>query len=271
MKRLLFVITCLLPMVCASAHKSWTLHVQDMYEVLQMEDNEELTEWMKYVSSDLIDGNDAVKAYSIDGKRVKFGEYIRHKYPGLKFPHRFLYHWGFNSRPWSAYWDKKVAGWNEKDKAALQDDFREEQKRRNGIANEKTENLFRLSHGGKEARTANVILSVVYDSHILGDYEPDNKRLNGLQDLKSVVGDIIARVNALDSQSAKTLVRRLKETANDSSLELQNKALRLNIVLKQHFSTFLQNADNGSIKRHLEAQGFVFAKRPMRKDVIVDD
>ena len=254
--------------VPTNAHKSWSLHARDMYEVLQLEENSELTAWMKYISSDLIDGYDAVKAYSIDGKRVKFGKYLKHKYTRLKFPHRYLYHWGFNARPWNKDWEAKVVGWDEADIKALQADLIKEQKRRNALANKKTENLFNLAHGGKEARLANVLLSIVYDVHILGDYEPDNKMLNGLQDLSSVVSDIIARINALDSKSGKDLVARLKKVSNNNSLDIQNKALQLNIVMKEGFSAFLQKANNGYAKRHLENQGFVFTKRPVRRSAL---
>lgn len=271
MKKQLIIILLFIVSVPLSAHKSWTFHAQDMYEVLQMEDNPLLTSWMKYISSDLIDGYDAVKAYTIEGEEVKFGEYIKYKYPGLSFPHRYLYHWGFNSRPWTKDWDEKVSDWDETDIKALQADLIAEQKRRNGLANEKTENLFQLGHGGKEARIANVLISIVYDAHVLGDYEPDNKLLEGLQDISSVVGDIISRCNALDKVAAKDLVKQLKAVSNNNQLDIQDKALQLNIVLKEGFSSFLQVADSGFVKQHLEECGFIFVNHPIRRHVMTED
>lgn len=271
MKNKLAIILLFITVLPLSAHKSWTFHVQDMYEVLQLEENPELTSWMKYVSSDLIDGYDIVKAYTIDGEAVKFGEYIRNKYPKLSFPHRYLYHWGFNSRPWTKDWDEKVSGWNEEEIKALQSDLIAEQKRRNGLANEKTENLFQLGHGGKEARIANILISIVYDTHVLGDYEPDNKLLEGLQDISSVVGDIISRCNALDKDAAKDLIKNLKAVSNNNQIDVQEKALQLNIVLKEGFSSFLQTADGGSVKHHLEACGFNFVSHPIRRNVMSED
>ena len=41
------------------AHASWRLHADDMYEVFGFERNEELTKWMKFVSSALIDNNNS--------------------------------------------------------------------------------------------------------------------------------------------------------------------------------------------------------------------
>lgn len=271
MKNVLCIILSCISALPLSAHKSWTFHAQDMYEVLQLEDNPQLTSWMKYISSDLIDGYDAVKVYTIDGEEVKFRKYIKYKYPELSIPHRYLYHWGFNSRPWTKDWDEKVSDWNEADIKALQADFIAEQKRRNGIANEKTENLFQLGHGGKEARIANILISIVYDTHVLGDYEPDNKLLEGLQDITSVVDDIISRCNALDKEAAKDLVKKLKVVLNDSQIDVQDKALQLNIVLKEVFSSFIQIAHGGSVKQHLKAYGFNFVSHPIRRHVMTEE
>ena len=75
MKKTLAVILLLGAILPLYAHKSWTFHAQDMYEVLQLEENPNLTNWMKYISSDLIDGYDAVKAYTIKGEDVENGRY----------------------------------------------------------------------------------------------------------------------------------------------------------------------------------------------------
>ena len=265
MKKVLLISLYIISSLSLEAHKSWKFHAQDMYEVLQLKEDPRLTQWMKYISSDLIDGYDAVKAYSIEGKKAKFGEYIRYKYPRLSFPHRYLYHWGFNARPWTKDWEEKVSGWNEEDIKALQSDLIQEQKRRNGQANKITEDLFQLEHTGKEARIANIILSIVYDAHILGDYEPDNKSLKGLQDVSSVVGDIISRVNSLDKKAAQPLTKRLKYVSNNPQLDVQEKALKLSIILKQEFSKFMQTADDGIINGIIQQCGFEFHQHAIRE------
>ena len=186
--------------------------------------------------------------------------YLKEKYPGFQCKHRLLFHWGYNSRPWSSYLQDKVIsyGWSETMIRDFQVDLIAEQKRRNSFANNYTENVFGLAHGGKEARVARVIISVVYDVHLLGDYEPDNTDLDGLQDLGSVVGDIINNINALDKQNGSVLCKQLKKISQDSNCGVQEKAALLMSLLKDKFGDFLRTAEDGNIAKHLNKQGFFF-------------
>ena len=242
------------------AHESWKLHAEDMYNVFGFERNDELTNWMKFVSSVLIDNNNTEYAFSDDGKPFDFYAYLQEKYPDFQCKHRLLFHWGYNSRPWSSYLQDKVEdyGWSEEMIKDFQADLIAEQKRRNGYANEYTENVFGFAHGGKEARVARVLISIAYDVHILGDYEPDNKDLDGLQDLGSVVGDIINNLTALDKKQSSALCKQLKKVSQGQEYELQYKASVLLNLLKDNFSILLQNADDGKIAAHLKAHGFRF-------------
>lgn len=242
------------------AHESWQLHAEDMYKVFGFERNEELTSWMKFVSSVLIDNNNTDYAFSDDGKAFNFYSYLQEKYPGFQCKHRLLFHWGYNSRPWSSYLQDKVSnyGWSEKMIRDFQADLIAEQKRRNGFANEYTENVFGFAHGGKEARIARVLISIAYDVHILGDYEPDNIDLEGLQDLGAVVGDIINNLTTLDKRRSSALCKQLRVISQGQEYELQDKASILLDLLKENFSMILQNADDGKIAAHLNARGFRF-------------
>ena len=118
------------------AHASWQQHADDMYEVFGFERNEELTNWMKFVSSVLIDNNNSDNAFSKDGISFNFYSYLQEKYPDFQCKHRFLFHWGYNSRPWSTYLQDKVNryGWSEEMIKNFQTDLVAEQKRRNGFA-----------------------------------------------------------------------------------------------------------------------------------------
>lgn len=242
------------------AHASWQQHADDMYEVFGLERNEELTNWMKFVSSVLIDNNNSDKVFSKDGSSFNFYSYLQEKYPDFQCKHRLLFHWGYNSRPWSDYLQDKVNhyGWSEDMIKDFQADLVAEQKRRNGFANEYTENLFGYAHGGKEARIARVLISIAYDVHILGDYEPDNTDLDGLQDMGSVVGDIINNLTALDKKLTSELCKLLKKVSQSQEYELQNKATILLNLLKDNFSDLLRKANEGEIASHLTSKGFQF-------------
>lgn len=242
------------------AHESWQQHADDMYMVFGFERNEELTNWMEFVSSVLIDNYNTEYAFSSDGQPFDFYAYLQEKYPDFQCKHRLLFHWGYNSRPWSPYLQEKVNyyGWSEEMIQEFQADLIAEQKRRNGFANEYTENVFGFAHGGKEARFARVLISIAYDVHILGDYEPDNIDLDGLQDIGSVVGDIMNNLSALDNQQSSTLRKQLRKVSQDPKYEIQDKATVLLNLLKDNFSILLQNADDGKIASHLKERGFRF-------------
>lgn len=261
LRKLFITITSLFLLQMSSwAHESWQQHAEDMYQVFGFERNEELTDWMRFVSSVLIDNYNTEYAFSNDDKPFDFYLYLQEKYPGFQCKHRLLFHWGYNSRPWSSYLQEKVEnyGWPDEMVQELQADLVAEQKRRNAFSNEYTENLFGFAHGGKEARVARVLISIAYDVHILGDYESDNIDLDGLQDIGSVVGDIIDNLNALDNQQCSALRKQLRDTLRDPKYEIQDKAAVLLDLLKNNFSILLQNADEGKIAAHLNARGFRF-------------
>ena len=261
LRRVIITITSLFILQISSwAHESWQQHAEDMYKVFGFERNEELTNWMRFVSSVLIDNYNTEYAISNDGNPFDFYSYLQNKYPGFQCKHRLLFHWGYNSRPWSSYLQEKVNsyGWSEEMIQEFQADLIAEQKRRNGFANEYTENVFGFAHGGKEARVARVLISIAYDVHILGDYEPDNIDLDGLQDIGSVVGDIMNNLTALDNQQSSTLRKLLRKASQDPKYEIQDKATVLLNLLKDNFCILLQNADGGNIAAHLKVKGFRF-------------
>ena len=259
-KAFILFISLLLFRMPILAHASWQQHADDMYEVFGFERNEELTNWMKFVSSVLIDNNNSDNAFSSDGISFNFYSYLQEKYPDFQCKHRLLFHWGYNSRPWSSYLQDKVNryGWSEDMIREFQADLIAEQKRRNGFANEYTENVFGFAHSGKEARIARVLISIAYDVHILGDYEPDNSDLDGLQDMGSVVGDIINNLTTLDKKQSSALCKQLKKVSQYQEYDIQDKATIILDLLKDNFSNLLRNANGGEIAAHLTSMGFQF-------------
>ena len=261
LRKVIIIVTSLFLLQMSSrAHESWLQHAEDMYMVFGFERNEELTNWMKFVSSVLIDNFNTEYAFSDDGEPFDFYAYLQEKYPDFQCKHRLLFHWGYNSRPWSSYLQDKVEyyGWSDEMIQEFQADLIAEQKRRNAFANEYTENLFGFAHGGKEARIARVLISIAYDVHILGDYEAGGTDLDGLQDIGSVVGDIMNNLNALDNQQSSALRKQLRNISRNPKYELQDKATVLLDILKDNFSILLRNADEGRIAAHLNAKGFLF-------------
>ena len=263
-KALIIIFLFFISQSSSFAHGSWQQHAEDMYNVFGFEANEELTKWMKFVSSVLIDNNNADCAFSDNQEPFNFYRYLQEKYPGFQCKHRLLFHWGYNSRPWTLYLQNKVEyyGGSEKMIQDFQADLIAEQKRRNGFANEYTENIFGFKHGGKEARIARVFISIAYDVHLLGDYEPDNSDLDGLQDLGSVIGDVINNLQALDKHQSAELVKKLKKASQGQKNDVQEMASLILNILKANFRYVLQRAEDGKVSEHLLAQGFRIKNMP---------
>lgn len=232
------------------AHSSKYEHIDDMYEVFGFIRNQKLTDWMEFVSSDMID------------KPGDFYEELKEKHPGFTCKHRLLYHWGYNGEAWSDAMESRVRAYGRMCKinqdsiiSVFKKELREEQKRRNGIMNRRTEDLFGFSHSGKGASQALFFASIAYDVHLLGDYTPDNTDLDGLQDFNKIVDDIAKRITSIDSQRGGFIATEIKRIAR-SSMQRANKAESILNYLKRTLPDFIINAEGGALYQPLHNKGF---------------
>lgn len=250
----------------AEAHDDVREHVKDMRAVFGFRDgragpkNAEIVKWMTFISSDMIDEKD------FHGKlKAECG--FDCTSPKL---HRLLFHWGYNSKPWSDALERRVRRFARDNKiqedsivTVIKEKVRKEQKRRNGEVNEMTEKLFGFvgengeRAGGTEARFANFFASIAYDVHLIGDYMTDNSCLEGLENFGSVVGDMVNRIRALDNIKGRNIIRGIT-VINMKSGDVQKKADELMAYLKQEMPRFIKEAREGSIYRRLKQIGVVF-------------
>lgn len=261
---LLVLLMAALAPLCASAHGSHQQHRQDFYDVFQFMPDSRLDAWMKYVSSDMIDGYRGVPRDVYGG--MCFYDYMKAEFPGFACRHRLLFHWGYNSRPWSDALEARIAKcqWygDEVQVIRFRDLVAGEQKMRNAAANALTEKTFGFASGGKDASFANAMISVLYDTHIIGDYTPDNRDLDGVMDFGSAVGDLINAIRKLDARAGDALVKSLQKLGSDSSVGVQDRAAAVLALLKSDFSPFLQKAQGGSLARRFAAEGYSFREMP---------
>ena len=249
MKRLLNTIAITFVCCCMSAHGSFDWHKEDMYAVLGIKEDARVTNWMKYISSTMIDKVNGEARTEYNG--LGFYDHIKAKYPPFKCTHRLLFHWGFNSLPWSEALDNKVVGYGFSQQTidSIKADFIYEQKQRNHKANEMTEQLFGFASGGKDAALANALVSIMYDVHLIGDYQTDNSDLNGLQELNRVIGDLINSLNKIDKLEAKPLIKLINaETEEDEQL----KADYIMEILYQNAPDFFKRADEGRFFKRIQ-------------------
>ena len=247
-----------------SAHGDGNVHVREMYSVLPFSDDKEnkpIKEWLGMITSDLID-NVWGKPIPEFGNR-QFYTYLKEEF-GFRCKHRLLFHWGFNARPWSEELENKIryCDWaqNEEKVRQFKQAFVIEQKRRNKVANEATENLFGFASGGKEAGWANGIIAIVYDVHLLGDYVlEDNKDFDGVTSPSEVAKDIINDLRRIDPGSSKGIIDKLKRKTATFRNE-HELAKELIALLQKELPHFLYDADDGAIREKFIRKGFKLKK-----------
>ncbi|MBQ0006046.1 MAG: hypothetical protein KBS57_01400 [Alistipes sp.] len=251
----LSVILLWLPAYMLQAHGSLSEHKADFYAILPFCQNPELDEWMKCISSDMIDNYRGVIRPEFGD--LNFYDYLKKKFPPFKCKHRALFHWGYNSTPWSDYLQAKVEGygWDAGKIAIFKKELVQEQQRRNHAANEMTENIFGHASSGRDASYANALISIVYDIHLIGDYTSDNSDLDGLQLFTSAVGDLINSLRKLDdSELSRRLIREIQKAVNTSE-DVQIRADRLMELLYREGPSFFVKAQNGSLAGRWEKRG----------------
>lgn len=235
------------------SHGSYTDHVNDMYAVFGFERNPKLDKWMKFISSDMID------------KPGSFYKQLQEKYPGFQCKHRLLFHWGYDKRPWSDALENRVVAYcNECNKSRdsiiplFKEDLKIEQKRRNRLINQKTEELLGFAHGGRDAVYARFFASTAYNIHLLGDYTSDNIDLEGVENIVVVIESIVKSIKDLDKRISIPLIKGIQDIAKTNHFDVQKKADTLMAYLKKYMPLFILKAQEGSIARRLEKRGFLF-------------
>lgn len=234
----------------AFPHNGWEAHVNDMMAVFGFEENPQLREWMRFISSDMIDKVDP------------FYSKLKANHPGFACKHRMLFHWGYDAEPWSRSLEEKVKQYCEEydlnfesNLRIFKSEIKDEQKRRNRIINERTENLLGFAHGGKDASFAHFFASMAYNIHLIGDYTSDNSDLYGLQNISDIIGLIVIEIRSLDNSQAKGIIKGITKINNQYS-NPQKKADILMAYLKAELPSFIKKAQNGSIYRRLQNKGF---------------
>ncbi len=238
-----------------------------MMEVFGFEKGQSnIEDWMKFISSKMID------------EYQSFYSQIKEKHPGFKyckdcnndvdFNHRLLFHWGYDAKPWNSAWENAVRDYCkiknldfDSTRYVFQQEFREEQRRRNRLINNKTEILFGFGHGGKDAMYAHFFASIAYNVHLIGDYTSSNTYLHGLQNLEDIIGLIVIEIRKVDAKLANPIIKDI--TVINKAIppsDPQKKADYIMACLKRNMPCFIKNAVNGQIYRRLLGKDFKFTE-----------
>lgn len=257
-KILCFIIITYFFSIPLQAHRSGDIHKDEIRSVLGFESHPKIDEWLLFISRDMIDNHNP------------FYTNLKNQFPGFKCKHRYLFHWNYVGEPWTPALEDKVKAYtrlkfgSEQYREQFPDMkkkflrvLKEEQRRRNGLINSKTEQLFGFNPGGRDGSYANFFAAMAYDLHLLGDYMSDNSDFDGLIDFNTLVNGIISNINKIDQKKGKIVVKPIKSLLR-RNLNTQQKADAIMGSLKTNFPMFIQSIDNGAIKRRLEKNGFKF-------------
>lgn len=250
----------------AFAHGSGNVHIAEMYSVLPFKalpngaataENRSVSELLGMITSDLIDNYWGKECEEFGGKN--FYNYLRDEF-GFRCKHRLLFHWGFNARPWTDELEKKISkyAWYSDSKTVerFKQTFIIEQARRNRQANEWTERTFGFISSGKESSWANGMIALMYDVHLLGDWEPDdNSDFDGVTPPSKIAGDIVNVLRRIDASRSRQIERALSDITKSSEDECTMAVQMINI-LQEMLPSFLLTANDGALKKKFEKNGF---------------
>ncbi len=244
-----------------SAHASWNEHYHDIISVLGLKSTVSLTDWGRYISSQMIDNP------------APFYNNFKKRHPGFYCKHRYFFHWGYNAIPWNSFLETKVKAYcayqqsiDAKKKVSVTDtiiafkkEIQQEQKRRNRQINSKTESLFGFPHGGRGAVYTRFFASMAYNVHLIGDYTSDNTDLEGLQNINDLIGMIVEELRHFDRNGSEQLVKDIS-FINKRFVGPQKKADALLLYLKQAVPSLVRESQGGAVYRWLKNRGFEFAE-----------
>jgi hypothetical protein len=228
-------------------------HEADAYSVLPFERNENISNWFEIIHK------------TIDYPYNKYFSGLRtpphQNFSWGKYGHRLFFHWGFNSNPWSPQIEECVSlcGWDDKTVQLFRNKITAEQARRNKQVMEATARILGFGMSGQMRSYSNGFASIVYDTHILGDYTTTKQA--PLQDINSVIDDIkITVFNKLQGgETAKMINKKLDKTKTDYK-DNRKRAEKVLKILQEELPSMILTANNGYFKKHFSQKGFRFKK-----------
>lgn len=228
-------------------------HEADAYSVLPFERNVKISAWFEVIHK------------TIDYPYNKYFSGLRNpphqNFSWGKYGHRLFFHWGFNSKPWSPQMEECISlcGWNANTIQLFKNKIITEQARRNKLVMEETARILSFGMSGQMRSYANGFASIVYDTHILGDYATTKQA--PLQDINAVIDDIkFATFDKLrGGEAAKRINKKLDKTKVDYK-DRKKRAKKVLEILQEDLPSMILTANNGFFKKHFTEIGYELKK-----------
>jgi hypothetical protein len=247
MKKLLLLFVLLVPFVSGSA-KSFLRgeaggHEADAYSVLPFKECEKISDWLEAVHKTIDVPYNAYFKGLRDAPHQKFS--------WGKYGHRIFFHWGFNGRPWSPQLEEKVleCHWDAATTDAFKQKLVDEQARRNRFVMEITSETLQLGMSGVLREYTNGFASLVYDTHLLGDYSTKMKA--PLQDLNGVIDDIkSALYRKLKGGNVALAINKRLDLTKTLYSDTETRAGKVLEIMHEDVPEMILNAQDGYFRKH---------------------
>lgn len=250
MKKTVFLFVFSLIIVTASA-KSFLRgesggHEADAYSVLPFKECKLISDWFEVVHKTIdVPCNSYFKGLR-DAPHQHFS--------WGKYGHRIFFHWGFNGKPWSPQLEEKVleCHWDASTTDAFKKKLVDEQARRNRLVMAKTSETLQLGMSGSLREYTNGFASLVYDTHLLGDYTTKQKA--PLQDLNLVIDDIkVALYRKLKGGDVALAINKRLDLTKTLYTEPEKRAEKVMEILQKEVPEMILNAQDGYFRKHFKA------------------
>jgi len=223
-------------------------HEADAYSVLPFERDSKISDWFEVVHK------------TIDFPFNTYFEGLRtpphQDFSWGKFGHRLFFHWGFNSKPWSPQVEERVqeCHWDVHTIALFKQKLINEQARRNRLVMENTSLTLHLGMSGQMREYTNGFASLLYDTHLLGDYSTTKKA--PLQNLNYVIDDLkVSLFKKLKGGNEALRINKKLEATKSLYADPKIRAEKVLEILQNNVPKMILNAQNGYFRKHFEKNG----------------
>jgi len=225
-----------------------TGHEADAYSVLPFEKSTEISDWFEIVHK------------TIDYPYNSYFEGIHNpphqNFTWGKYGHRLFFHWGFNGKPWSPQIQEMVdrCRWDEQTVILFRLKLINEQSRRNLKVMTVTNEMLHFGMSGQMREYSNGFASILYDTHLLGDYS--TTKIAPLQELNLVIDDIkVTLYRKLKGGDEALRINKLLDNTGKLYPDQKIRAVKVLDILQKELPRMILNAQNGYFKRHFKEMG----------------
>lgn len=223
-------------------------HETDAYSVFPFERSIEITNWFEAVHKTI---DYPYNAY-FKGAR----DFPHQKFSWGSYGHRLFFHWGFNGRPWTPQIQERVelCKWDNKTIEAFKNKLIAEQARRNKIIMTETSKALKLGMSGHLRDYTNAFASLLYDTHLLGDYT--TTKIEPLLDLNLVIDDIkSALYRKLKGGKQALQINKTLDSYKIKYIDPRVRAAKVLELMQKEVPSLILSVQYGYFKKHFEKCG----------------